>query len=343
MKEIELFIEKMKKIEEMFSVNRYYFSYVIPSVLPNSLEDIPVFEEYMEQQKKDNQPLFKLIVRGDTQNIEKIEQKINFNDISKKMSVEELPVSGFNNYKKESVVTYILEGDKFIQFLNMTQQSGFKDLKKECYFLPINSSHKIDHLNYPPLKYEFNRGEIQFDVFSEKKKEQLDSLLNEQYKRNENSITFSTSVLNILSLNNKQEVIDTILYNKTTYSLLSSVREEAEKDMNNPANIIFSIKQKILKNQQKIVKQVYESLYEILPDFENKPTLETMNDNVFKHNSFDIELSICGTQDAIQKFEQKLSIEQPNENQKERVGFDKEKLKKEGIVKITARDTAAAA
>ncbi len=56
MKEIELFIEKMKKIEEMFSVNRYYFSYVIPNVLPNSLEDIPVFEEYMEQQKKYNQP-----------------------------------------------------------------------------------------------------------------------------------------------------------------------------------------------------------------------------------------------------------------------------------------------
>lgn len=81
MKEIELFIEKMKKIEEMFAVNRYYFSYVIPNVLPRSLDDIPVFEEYMEQQKKDNQPLFKLIVRGNTQNIEKIEQKINFNDI----------------------------------------------------------------------------------------------------------------------------------------------------------------------------------------------------------------------------------------------------------------------
>lgn len=336
MKEIELFIEKMKKIEEMFSVNRYYFSYVIPNVLPNSLEDIPVFEEYMEQQKKYNQPLFKLIVRGDPQNIEKIEQKINFNNISKKMSVEELPVSGFNNYKKESVVTYILEDDKFIQFLNMTQQSGFKDLKKECYFLSINYLHTIDYMNYPPSKYQLNREERIFDISSESIDKNINNLLSEEFKRIENAINFSSSVGDILyNKNNIEEVKNTNLYNQSTYSLLSSVKDDVEININNPANIIFTIKQKIIQNQQKIVKQIYESLYANVPDFENKPTLETISSQVFKNSSFDIELSISGKPEDIQKFEKKLSIDQPTENQKERVGFDKEKLQQKGIIKIT--------
>lgn len=258
------------------------------------------------------------------------------------MSVEELPVSAFNDYKKESVVTYILEGEQFVQFLNMTKQNGFKDLKKECYFLNIdyvnniNNINNIDYIDYPLSKYQLKREEKVFDISPEYIEENLNDLLKEQFKRTENAINFSSSVGDILyNKNNIEEVKNTNLYNKSTYSLLSSAREEAKLNMNAPANIIFTIKQKIIQNQQKIVKQVYDSLYEKLPDFENKPTLESMNNQVFKNSSFDIELSISGTKELIQAFEEKFSIKQQSENQKERLGFDKEKLKKEGIVKIT--------
>lgn len=218
----------------------------------------------------------------------------------------------------------------------MTQQSGFKDLKKECYFLPINYVHSIDYMDYPVSKNELKRGEITFDFSSDKIQQQIQSILISQLKRTENAIQFSSSASSIVfDKATIEEVQDAKIYNSTTYSLLSSVREEAKINMNNPANIVFSIKQQIIHNQQKIVQQVYESLYDKMPDFENKPTLETMNNQVFKNNSFDIELSISGTIEDIQKFEQQLSIQQPSENQKERLGFDKEKLQKECIIKIT--------
>lgn len=97
---LQLFIEKIKKIEEIFAVNRYYFSYVISNILPKKIEDIPIFEEYMERQNFDNHPLFKLVVSGNSQSIQKIEEQIKFNDVSQKISTQELPISSFNNFKK---------------------------------------------------------------------------------------------------------------------------------------------------------------------------------------------------------------------------------------------------